>query len=95
MALRMLSSEHPHHLPSATAESLQVASIGILQRARSGMDSLSKMANDLGIQGVGLGKLANSLGEIPYLAGIDNYHSQGSRRGVRSYGKDLNKVLDS
>jgi hypothetical protein len=81
-----LRREHAHELAPPGQQGAQLLGLGVGQRARCGLHHLGEAREHLGVEGVGLGQLANGAGEVAHLARIDHRHRQPSLRQGRDQG---------
>ena len=71
-----LGGHHVHELASSGDQRPQFLSLGGGQRPGGWPHRLGKVREDVGVQGVGLGELPSSSGEVPHLPGIHHGHRQ-------------------
>ena len=79
-----LHADHLDNLPTSGDEFAQRPGVRSRHRANLRPDLVGEQRNDLGVDGVGLGELAERLGEAPDLARIDDGERQtgaGERGG--------------
>jgi hypothetical protein len=78
-----LRGAHADELAPPGQQGAQLLGVGVGEWTRRGVHHFGEAGEELGVEGVGLGQLADGAGEVAHLARVDHRHSEarGRQRG--------------